>query len=117
MTLSYEQACATLKRLLEEEAEIVMDVGFREFPTTLHIVPVEEGYWVWFDTPDHAVEQVYPHDVRIELTEVKHETWNGVRYTDWRLNIGTPSDDNGHRQSLAISIDEGQEIFGPGVHE
>ena len=117
MTLSYEQACVTLKMLLEEESEIVMDVGSKAYPKSLHIVPVEAGYWVWFYTPDHTVEQVYPRDVRIELTEVKHETWSGVSYTDWRLYIGTPSDDNGYRQSLAISIDGGQEIFGPGVSE
>ena len=116
MTLSYEQACATLKRLLEEEVEIVMDVGSKAYPNSLHIVPVEEGYWVWFYTPDHTIEQVYPRNVRIELTEVKHETWSGVNYTDWRLSIGTPSDGNGYHQYLAISIKEGQEIFDAGVY-
>lgn len=118
MTLSYAQACATLKRLLEEEERFIMDVGSKGAPASLHIIPFEEGYWAWLDTPDFSVEHVYPHNVRIYLTEVKFMTQDGTTLVRWGLNIVTPSSDGrALTPSMTIYIDEGQEIFGRGVCE
>ena len=113
MTLTYEQACATLKRLLEEETEFNMDVGSRESPSTLHIIPLKGGYWVWLDTPDLNVEQDYPRGVKIELTEVKYGTPDGaIKLTRWGLKINKSSDDNEDRLSMTVYVDEGQDLFG-----
>lgn len=118
MTLSYEQANATLKRLLREEERIIMDVGSKGAPASIHIIPFEEGFWAWLDTPDFSVEQVFPHNVRIKLTEVKFMTRDGTKSIRWELNIVAPSSDGrALTPSITIYIAEGQEIFGPEVCE
>lgn len=118
MTLTYEQANATLKRLLEEETEIYLDVGSRESPSTLNIIPLKGGWWVWLDTPDLSVEQIYPRGIKIELTEVKYGTPDGtIKSTIWGLEINKLADDNEYRLSLTVYIDEGHDLFGPEVEE
>ena len=118
MTLSYEQACATLKRLLEEETEFNMNVGSRESPSTLHIIPLKEGYWVWLDTPDLNVEQDYPRGVKIELTEVKYGAPDGtIIFNRWGLEINKQPGDSEYRLSMTIYVDEGHDLFGPEVCE
>ena len=119
MTLSYEQACATLKRLLEEEVDIYLDVGSKESPSTLNIIPLNKGeWWVWLNTPDISVEQIYPHGVKIELTEVDYGSPDGtIKSTRWGLDINKVSDDTAFRLSMTVYVDEGQDLFGPEVDE
>ena len=118
MTLSYAHACATLKRLLEEKVDIEMDVGSKENPATLNIISFKEEWWVWLSTPDLSVEQVYPHGVKIELKEAKFGTPDDtIISTRWILEINKSSDDNGHRLSMDVYVDEGHDLFGPEVFE